>query len=67
MERKMSVTAWGIIEDGQLWPSACETRKEALSTLAEAVCNLANEKAGSEAEWSVRVVRVTIDLDAEKQ
>lgn len=54
--------AWGIIEDGELWDTAYQTREDAFRDLAESVCELSNGQKKSKEEWICRIVRVQIKL-----
>jgi uncharacterized protein with PhoU and TrkA domain len=56
--------AWGIEEQGKLWPNAYERVSDAMRDLADRVCELSNmdDKAkGQSMEWTLRVVRVSVE------
>lgn len=61
--------AWGVEENGELWDCAYQSVQDAMRELADRVCELSNmpEKAkGSDMEWTLRVVRVSVEHEAKK-
>jgi hypothetical protein len=59
----MKRDAWGVTENGELWPCAYETVMDAAKELADRVCELSNmprEAKGAKTEWVFRIIKVSV-------